>query len=191
MVQVVSPVQFSATGVDVSPLASGLGSFVSQKINERLQKKALEGDNQALTRLTSRDPRGAARVGDILQTEQSRADAIRQQEQALLPRIARGFQASTDKAGFLQQTSEILRSQGFDRMADDVAEDAVMFASDPESVNLEYEAGLAMFTDPERAQQLTAAIQDREDLINNLVGAKKPRNRPAIYPRRGGAGFSS
>jgi hypothetical protein len=40
---------------DISPLAGGIGSLISERINQRLQQKALEGDQPSLSRLASRD----------------------------------------------------------------------------------------------------------------------------------------
>lgn len=181
MVQVVSPVPFRSTGVDASPLAGGIGSLISQKINERLQSRALSGDDQAMARLGSRDPMGARQVGSILQSredqsaqEQQQLEQMRAQEQQLIPRIAQGFKSATDKPGYLMQTAQLLRNQGMERLAADVEDDAQRYASDPQSVELEYEAGMATFTDPTQGQKLSADIMARRNLIDNLVGATNP-----------------
>ena len=88
-----------------------------------------------------------------------------------MPRIAQGFKAATDKQGFLQQTANVLRSQGLERLASDVEADVQRYATDPTSVDMEYEAGLAAFTDPARAQQLTAAMRERQANLKALEGA--------------------
>ncbi len=168
---------------NVSQSAGNLGSFVSQKINERLQQRALGGEDAAMARLSSRDPRAASQIGGILQDREQKLDVTRQREQQIIPRIAQGYKAASDKVGFLQQTSNVLRSQGFDRLADDVEDDVQRYATDPTSVDLEYEAGLAAFTDPSRAQQLTAAMRERQANLEALDGAMdesgqlKPRDQ--------------
>jgi hypothetical protein len=77
----------------------------------------------------------------------------------------------------LQQTANVLRQQGLNRLADDVEDDANRFATDPQSVELEYEAGLAAFTDPQRSQQLTASLRERQANIQALEGGLDEQGR--------------
>lgn len=166
---------------NAAPLAKASGNLVSDLINKRLSKRALEGDKMAAANLSGRSPQMSMEIGGILQSEKEAKDLERQRleemrakERSLIPRIAKGFQDSSNKSGFLQQASELLRNQGMTRLADDVADDAVRYATDPESVELEYEAGLASFTDPNKAKQLTAAMRERNANMKELEGAIDP-----------------
>ncbi len=180
-IQVVSPVGMRTAGPDLTGLAGSVGNLISEKINQRLQSRALEGDDKALTRLSSRDPNAAAKVGDIFNRQDQQQAASQQaqsqmaeREQAIIPRIAQGYNNAKDKQGYLAQTSKILGEQGFERLAANIAEDAQMYGDDPDGIDMEYEASLAMFTEPEKAQNLAVQLQNRQDLIEGIIGAPNP-----------------
>ena len=73
---------------DISPFSGGVGSFISDRINRRLEERALGGDtlkdrNLARSRLASRDPRSAAQIGSILRSQQEEQQLLRQQQREI------------------------------------------------------------------------------------------------------------
>lgn len=158
---------------DISPFSGAASSFISQKISERLQKRALEGDDQALTRLSTRDPQAAQAVGSIFDTRRADTERQRQQDEqrqaqlnSVAGNVAQGFQSATDKKGFLQAAVGQLQAQ-FPEMAAEIQDDVDRYDANPESVLQEYTAALSLFSQ-QGQQRPTAAIEERDRLLKDL-----------------------
>lgn len=154
---------------DFTQAGNSIASGINAMIAKRLSEKALNGDQQAYTELASRNPNAANAVGSILQSRQQQEEkakaagiAKRQQEQQIAYRIARGYQAATDKAGFLQSAAQNLQSAGMTDLAAHVAEDAQNYLNDPASIDSQYTQGF---------QALDAIYGEKEKPVSIAAGS--------------------
>lgn len=161
---------------DVSGFARGVQGFLSDRINQRLQEKALEGDQQALTRLSSRDPRAAQTIGGIFQQQEQSAEKTKQEEQAAMAGVARGYSQADDKKAYLQSVSGILRQRGLERLAGEVDDDILTYDTNPDAVNNEYITANLMFSNPD-AFNMSVSQQEFEANIQEFSEEEKLRAR--------------
>lgn len=164
----------SAQVVSGDQFNSSVGGIINQILARKAQKKALAGDDSAMANLASRDVNRASAVGSILRNnEQSsmiqsqEAEKQMQQRREMQARIAKGFQAATDKKQYLLSAQNALRQNGLGMMADELTDEIERFDVDPHGVSQEFDRAVQFFSDPSKNQEISA-IQSRNDLVSRL-----------------------
>lgn len=139
-------------GVDFSPIQTGIGNYVSQRIAERLSQKSIGGDMQAYSDLAARNPRAAMAVGSILKSQQENmiaqqeAEAEKQkQRQSLLYAVARGYNTANDKQAYLTNAAKQLLDSGQKDLAQQIYQRAEAYAANPSAVDQEAATIVSMF----------------------------------------------
>lgn len=135
---------------DAQPFANGIGSLLTQQLVQGTAQKAMTGDKEAFAKLAVQDPRAAGQIGGILQDQREVEMQRQQMVQEMSYRVARGFAAAKDKAGYLTAAANQLRAAGLDDVAAEVLDDANTYASNPAAVEQEYSAIVGMFAEPDK-----------------------------------------
>lgn len=164
---------------DVSGFSGGIGDLISDQINQRIQKKALGGDESAMARLASRDPRASAQVGSILQGRQDMDAAEKEKQQKIKAQIARVVAgAGPEGAGeALRSILPLIRSNPeLAAFEADIIEDIERSDADPQSVFREYKTANDFFSDPQAVQR-SAAQREFEALIGGFTPEEQEQAR--------------
>jgi hypothetical protein len=157
---------------DASQGVANIRDMITQTISQRLQQRALGGDQVAQSNLSGVDPNAANAVGGILRGNQQQVQYDQQQEQIkaqkgqeMARRIASGYQSAKDKGGYLAWAYQHLIQSGETELAQHVKDDLDQYASNPAQVDQEYSALHNMYNKPEGK---TAAEKERDQTIADL-----------------------
>lgn len=150
-----------STGTDYSGLIGGIGQLIQGQIANSLQKKALDGDADALARLSSVSPQRYNAIGSILQDrrqeemmaarqaemDRQRAEEENQRKRDIAARFARGYQTANDKKGYLAAGVEQFRQFGLEDLAGMVEQDLSIYNENPAAVEQEYAGIVSSYGD--------------------------------------------
>ena len=180
--------------VDTSQATTNISNLLNQRINERLQKSALGGDNAAMVQLASRDPRSYGSVGSILGSQRQEAEAQQAQGDTFKRQVARAYSAAQtqeEKRQVLMSAHEALRGrQGSEAMAADLQDDIQRFESEFDSVNREYTGAGILFDTQEQLKARKSKEFANGAVINVLNdGSTQVVDENGVMHRQGDAGY--
>jgi hypothetical protein len=169
---------------DASQGVANIRDLITQTISNRLQQRALGGDQLAQTNLAGVDPNAANAVGGILRNNQATAmyDAEQaqlksQRMQEMAGRIARGYQSAQDKGGYLAGAYQQLVQSGETELAQHIKDDLDQYQVNPAQVDQEYSALINMYS--QQGTQQKTADQIRREQWEKDINSSDPRIRQA------------